>query len=360
MSGSARVDNVQSLQSFRQAMVRFAQAVSSALADAEAEASRVLVWLETEAQTHWSSQIRKRHELVERCRDAVRQKKLYKSPSGNTQSAIEEEKALKVALARLEEAEQKLKNVRRYGPRLQRELSIYKGGVQRLQTGVASDIPLGIARLDKMIASLRAYADLTITSTGTIAESAEAAKAMARAMAALATLGTADYSPLRKKTRAVQRAGAEPLDLSTEKWSDGLVSDTERELVSKVEAPRAAPGDNDIVIVEKDLWKSDRIYLERTAPDQTLAADSGWFFGTTLAVVDPDGKVAPPERVQVTARHLAEARPDLREVLLLPRGYLAIIDATGVEMILDERGADVWSKFVERTAAPTEPAPAPT
>src|SRR5688572_2944734 len=127
MSGYARVESVDALRAFRQALIKFAETANVALADAEGEMTRVLVWLETEQDTYWQSQIRKRHEDLERAREALRQKKLYKTPTGNTQSAVEEEKMLKIAQRRLEEAEQKLKNVRRYVPRLQKELQNYKG-----------------------------------------------------------------------------------------------------------------------------------------------------------------------------------------------------------------------------------------
>ncbi len=350
MSGFVRVENVESLQVFRQCMLKFAESVNTALADAEAEAARVLVWLETEAQTYWGSQIRKRHEICERCKDAVRQKKLYKSPTGNTQSAVEEEKALRVAKAKLEEAEVKLKNVRRYGPRLQKELAIYKGGVSRLQTDVSADVPLAIARLDKMIASLRAYANLTISGAGAIAESSEAAASMARAAAAMAATKE-DFAPLRKKTLLVDRTKATPADIRLEAWSDGLVTDREREMMAKIQAARRPLLPEARVIIEKGAWESDRIYLERTAPAE---GDSGWFLGNT------EGKAK--EYVVVTVGALAEARSDLAEVLVLPAGWLAIIGSTGVEVVLDERGADLWgregvggvasTKVVEGTSAP--------
>src|SRR4051794_36403958 len=150
MSGTARIDSVDALRMFRTALVKFAGMAQVSLGDAEGEMARILVWLETEANTYWSGQIRKRHEAVEKCKDAVRQKKLFKSPSGSSQSAVEEEKQLRIAQKRLEEAEEKLKNVRRYIPRLQKEISIYKGGVQRLATNISSDIPMAISRLDKM------------------------------------------------------------------------------------------------------------------------------------------------------------------------------------------------------------------
>src|SRR5438270_878463 len=88
-------------------------------------------WRDQEQHKFWQTQIRKRHETVERCKDAVRQKKLFKDSTGRQQSAVDEEKALSIAQKRLAEAEQKLINTKRHSTKLQKELHLYKGGVQR-------------------------------------------------------------------------------------------------------------------------------------------------------------------------------------------------------------------------------------
>src|SRR5688572_27632232 len=82
MGERAAVESVEALRHFRAALWKFAETANSALADAEGEISRTMSWLEREQPTYWEGQIRKRHELVERCKDAVRMKKLYKGPTG--------------------------------------------------------------------------------------------------------------------------------------------------------------------------------------------------------------------------------------------------------------------------------------
>src|SRR5688572_3204927 len=248
MSGYARVESVDALRAFRQALIKFAESANVALADAEGEMNRVQVWLDTEQDSYWQGQIRKRREDVERCRDAVRQKKLYKSPTGSTQSAVDEEKMLKIALNRLEEAEQKLKAVRRYAPRLQKEIQNYKGGVQRLASDVASDIPLAIARLDKMIATLEMYAAMSISGGGQIDEGGEVGRSMARAVEALRK--GVDYSPLRRKTAGVDRTRVTDGDVRAESWSDGLVSGVEREMVGRIQADRKPPAEGMFLVLE--------------------------------------------------------------------------------------------------------------
>jgi hypothetical protein len=120
----------------------------------------MLRWLENEQLSHWQSQIRKRHDLLERAKEALRMKKLFKDSSGRTPSAVEEEKAVRVCTARLEEATNKLAATKKYARVLQRELQTYKGSVQRFATTVQSDIPVAVATLDSLVEALEAYVAL--------------------------------------------------------------------------------------------------------------------------------------------------------------------------------------------------------
>src|SRR4051794_11386991 len=98
--------------------------------------------------------------MVSRCKEQVRMKKLFKDSSGRQQTAIEEEKALKVALQKLEEAEQKIKAIDRAINRLEKEYPLYKGNVQRFATTVQVDIPAAAALLENMLLLLESYASL--------------------------------------------------------------------------------------------------------------------------------------------------------------------------------------------------------
>jgi hypothetical protein len=163
----ARVENIEALKAFKRALWRFAEIANAALADAEADALHTHRWLESEQRQYWTSNVRKSQELVQRCAEAVRHKKIFKDASGRQQSAVEEEKALAKAKRMLEHAEQKLENVRRYTPRLERETLLYKGQVQRLSTFVAGEIPAAAAKLDKMVEQLEAYVNLAAADAGT-------------------------------------------------------------------------------------------------------------------------------------------------------------------------------------------------
>jgi hypothetical protein len=164
----ARVDNIEALKHFKRALWRFAEVANAALTDAEADAVGTVRWLEGEQRTYWSNAVRKSQELVSRCEEALRHKKIFKDSSGRTPSAVDEEKALAKAKRMLEHAEERLANVRRYTPKLQREILLYKGVAQRLQTFVAADVPTAAAKLDKMVETLEAYLNLTAPTSGVV------------------------------------------------------------------------------------------------------------------------------------------------------------------------------------------------
>ena len=161
----ARVESVDAIKAFRLAWLKFGESANVALTEAEADAVGILRWLETEQRTYWQNQVRKKTEHVSRCAEALRHKKIFKDATGRTPSAIDEEKALAKAKRMKEIAEEKLENVRKYAPRLGREIQLYKGQAQRLGTFVAADIPTAAAKLAKIVQTLEAYAALQMQDT---------------------------------------------------------------------------------------------------------------------------------------------------------------------------------------------------
>ena len=162
MSNSAHVDSIDTLKTFRVALIKFAEEANASLATAEAEMQRTIGWLERDQMSFWQFQIRKRQEALGRAQEALRMKKLFPDASGRTPTPVEEEKAVRRCKAALEEAEQKLANTKRWSRALQKEVMNYKGGVARFSTWVGAEIPNAIARLDRMVSKLEAYVALKV------------------------------------------------------------------------------------------------------------------------------------------------------------------------------------------------------
>ena len=160
MAEVARVHNLESLKKLKHALYKFQETVNVALTDAESDMQRTTIWLETEQRTYWVAQLRKRHEAVEKAKQAVREKQLYKDSTGQRSSAVDEMKVLQAAQRQLAEAEQKVAAVKKYIPKMQKETQIYRGGVQRFASTVQHDLPIAVDRLDNMLATLEAYVSL--------------------------------------------------------------------------------------------------------------------------------------------------------------------------------------------------------
>jgi len=161
----AKVEDLDAIKSLKRAIWKFAEAANVALGDAESEMNRAVMWLEGEQRAYWEGQVRKRHALVERAKEAVRMKKIFKDSTGRQQTAVDEEKALKVAQKRLEEAEQKVIAVKKHTARLRKETLLYKGHVQRFATAVQNDLPMASAQLDGLLDRLQKYVALDVPET---------------------------------------------------------------------------------------------------------------------------------------------------------------------------------------------------
>ncbi len=325
MPQGAQVESFELIKAFRAAMFKFQQQGISALGDADAELRRTLVWLETEQDAYWCDQMRKRHELLERAKDALRQKTLFKDASGRPPSAVEEREAVQLAKNRLAEAEQKLSNTRRWARALQKEIETYKGSVTRLYTSLESLLPAGAAHLDKLLVDLEAYA----------AAGAEgAAASFTTGDQATMSRGGSGQAPrpaipkhLLPTVQQRQEALAGGLNLllpplaAAHQQSLGPLADTV--------SPAAT---NQRVILAANASGSPRLALCRLAPADT--SDSGW---CVLALDDARSEQWLSQNIAT----LTAARPDWAKILALPTGFSVILSADGIEAVFNQQDQSV-------------------
>jgi len=164
MSEFARVDSIELLKEFRAALFEFAEAVNVGLVEAETEIQRTAEWIKHEQSKYWKNQLYKRTELLTRAKITLKTKEQQKTPLGGRYSCVDEKKELAKAQRLLEEAEQKLNNVKRWETKLDEEAFNYKAVTQPLGQAVSSDIPRAVAQMDQIIDSLESYTSLTAPS----------------------------------------------------------------------------------------------------------------------------------------------------------------------------------------------------
>jgi hypothetical protein len=312
MPEGARVDSLETLRAFKVALWKFQEAAQVALGDAESDATRTLMWVENEQDSYWQGQIRKAEQHVVRCKEAVRMKKLFRDSAGREQSAVDEEKALKMAMQKLAAAQAKHALVKRWVRQLQKEIELYKGGVQRFTTTVFSDIPTAAAHLESLAAKLDAYLSVQpALADSTVAQAAGGAS-MNRG-------GEGVASPV---------ASIAPLIPA--------VPELERRNMSELRVNLEPPAYDCPVLINFDQ-PVEMLRLERE--------DSAW----KVSPLD-DTKLFDEAR-SVRAGELIAARADLGEMLSLPPGFSVIMDRAGIVEVLDPGRQSIWRRQDQASAS---------
>jgi len=152
MAEFARVTSIEALRNFKGALADFAEQVGLALSEAQSDVQRTVAWLSNDRLMHWQREFKKRQEKME---------------SNDTRtSAVVERKNVAKAERLVEEAEEKLKNVKKWRTVLERELMLFRAQCAQVAAVSQSDVPITIGRLEKMITSLEAYISIIAPSSG--------------------------------------------------------------------------------------------------------------------------------------------------------------------------------------------------
>jgi len=328
MAVGAKVNSVDAIKDFRVYLAKFQENASVSMDDANSDVARMERWLDGEALTYWSGQIRKRQEILAKAEEMLRYKKLYKDAAGSTPSAVEELKAVQIAKKNLEEAQHKLAAVKLWQKRLQKEINLYRGGVGRFQVTVSAGVPAAIAQLGATIGQLEKYMGIAV----------ESPEGQPQETTAAAGVGTDGGGSMARAAEEAEPAAAPPIDPAVLRARAPLpdAAATAPQLPEKTlwltcgtvtpeqwKMPDAQPLlDQDIVLITNPAMTSSRIFMLRSA--------QGWCIGA----VDADEV---PAYNRSTIADLRAARPDLGELLKLPQDTLVIVGDAGLLAVYDPK-----------------------
>ncbi len=337
MATGARVESIEALKHFKITLIKFGEKISAALEDAESEMGHVLNWLENEQTTYWAAQIRKRHDVLEKAKEALRMKKLFKDATGRTPSAVDEEKAVAVARRRLEIAQQKAIETKKWVGRMQKEILLYKGQVMRLVTAASTDIPAAAAQLNNYVLTLEQYAAVPVEA-GSSAAMAAGEGSMTRAAEPARRESKSPWAGLRRLTpAALVRDAAALVPLVDVQWPSGSIMAEDRQTLVGLGLPPEPIEPGERIICAADVWKASAVYLERLGK---LPDGASWYVGPAEMAAGSVGSC-----VAVKAEELLRGRPDLQEALQFPQGSLVVISAgTGLGAVLDAQDHDLFAK----------------
>jgi len=344
---TARVGSIDAIKEFRAYMAKFQEAASVGLGEADSEINKTINWLEGQQQTFWTGQIRKRQDILTRAEDALRQKRIFKDSSGSTPSAVDEQKIVNIAKKSLAEAQEKVQHIKKALRDLQKQLTLYRGGVGRFSNAVSATVPTAIAQLGNTIEMLEKYTGMAPELAGAEMGGSDYASAAAGGTAGgmarptdetageaspesqpTASDAATDPAAIRQavpKTSTLNKAPA--MAAENFKPAAAELSVEQRQSLATNFTGDPLSDDATAVISTAALNSGNLTFLRLESADDKTPL--GWF-----GSVDVAGDV---EYNSVTVADLRKVRPDLADLLMLPAGWVAIISANGLVGLYDNQ-----------------------
>lgn len=156
MSQSANVRSVGAIHDFKVALTNFAEDARNALGSTEMELRRTRDWLTRDQLSYWQAQVKRCQEQVAMARADLFRRKISQQGSDAVSDADQKE-ALRTAIRRQQEAEEKVARIKRWIPVLEHAISEYHSTSQPLGDRLSGSLVNSLTLLERTIGSLDAY-----------------------------------------------------------------------------------------------------------------------------------------------------------------------------------------------------------
>lgn len=159
MADAADVRSIDAVRDWHAALTAYGENLTEALAGVQTEIRRGFDWLHDQLGL-WQRAIRQCEQEVVQAKAELAARK-FPDWSGREPDTTVQEKNLRQAKARLEHAEDQVQKIRAWLGRLPKAIDEnYSGPARRLGNFLESELPKGLASLDRRLAALESYAGL--------------------------------------------------------------------------------------------------------------------------------------------------------------------------------------------------------
>ena len=153
MPTRANVTSVEALESFRANLIVYLSKARPTLEEVSDEVIRTRVWLDSTQLHYWKNQARRR---TQKLQDA--QQTLFSAELSNLREvSVAERMAVHKAKLSLEEAEDKLRRIKKWNRDFGSQVEPLAKQLEKLQTVLANNLPQAIAFLVEAVKNLDAY-----------------------------------------------------------------------------------------------------------------------------------------------------------------------------------------------------------
>ncbi len=162
MAESSHVTSFEAIEAFRANLIVYLSKARPAVEEVASEILRTRFWLENEQRTRWDHEIRIRRRELEEAQQELFTAKVSKLRDG---TAVKE-MAMRRALQRLREAEEKAAVTKRWARELENQAAPLVKQVEQLHSFLTSDMAKAVAYLGQVVKALEAYAGVTAPGGG--------------------------------------------------------------------------------------------------------------------------------------------------------------------------------------------------
>jgi chromosome segregation ATPase len=156
MPERANVTSVEAIESFRSHLIVYLTKARPTVEEVSAEVVRTRSWLETDQRAHWEKEMRRRAKALEQA-----QQELFSSRISNLKDESSlQQLAVQRAKRALEEADGKLRVVKRWAREFDNRIQPLLKQIEKLHTVLSHDMVQGIASLTQTVNTLAAYAEV--------------------------------------------------------------------------------------------------------------------------------------------------------------------------------------------------------
>ena len=156
MPERAHVSSIDELEAFRSALIIYLSKARPTLDEVSSEVMRTRVWLDDEQRIHWENECRRRTRALQEAQAALFSARLstFREESSAEQLAVHRAKRA------FDDAETKLRVIRKWGRDYDNRVEPLLKQMEKLQTVLAHDMTQAIAFLTQAISTLHAYAGI--------------------------------------------------------------------------------------------------------------------------------------------------------------------------------------------------------
>jgi hypothetical protein len=154
--GSARINSPDTLREVRIHWVKFDDNVRQGVSGIKSDIQKTMQWLQQEQFSYWRTELRKAEDAVVRARSDYNMAR-FGSEAFRKNSYIDEQKALRRAEQRKEDAEKKMVSVKKWITALPVQAQKMVGPVDTLGITLENATPRALAKLDFLAEKLEEY-----------------------------------------------------------------------------------------------------------------------------------------------------------------------------------------------------------